>query len=68
MSATKLEQAVQAAFTDEALRSRIVSEGPVALADILEELEAREAARSLGGRVTEIEHELVIQRATNGWL
>ncbi len=68
MSATKMERAVQAAFSDEALRARIVNEGPVVLADVLDEIEAREAARSLGGRVEAIEHELVVRGATNGWI
>ena len=67
MEATKMEEAVRAAFGNEALKARIVNEGPVALADVLEELEAREAARSLGGRIAQLDDELTVQRASNGW-
>ena len=63
----ELEQAVREGFANEAMKARVVSEGPVALSDVLNELEARKAARTLTGRITEIESELVVQRAANGW-
>ena len=68
MEATKIEEAVRAAFSDEALKSRIVNEGPVVLADVLEELEAREAAKSLGGRIAQLDDELTVQQASDGWI
>ena len=67
MRIAQIEQAVRAGFTDEELRVRIVTEGPVALTDVLEELEARRAARTLTGRVVELESELIVQRASNAW-
>lgn len=68
MDAVKMEAAVRAAFSSEALKARMVNEGPVALVDVLEELEAREAAKSLGARVDQLDHELTVQRAANAWL
>ena len=67
MRISGIESAVKAGLQDAELRARIVNEGPVALSDVLEELEAREAARTLTGRVVEIESELKVQRASNGW-
>ena len=62
-----IEKAVRSGLADEELKARIVNEGPVALADIMEEMEARKAARTLTGRVTELESELTVQRASNAW-
>ena len=67
MRMAEIERAVRAGFSDKELRSRIVTEGPVALTDVLEEMEARRAARTLTGRVVELESELIVQRASNGW-
>jgi acyl-coenzyme A synthetase/AMP-(fatty) acid ligase len=64
----EIETAVREGFANEELKARIINEGPVALSDVLDELKAREAARTLTGRVHELESELVVQRASNGWL
>jgi hypothetical protein len=68
MRISEIEQAVRAGLADKELKARIVNEGPVALSDVLVEIEAREAARTLTGRVVEMDSELKVQRATNGWL
>lgn len=68
MHISEIENAVIAGLADADLKARIVNEGPVALSDILAEREAREAATTLTGRVTELESELKVQRATNGWI
>lgn len=62
-----IEQVVRTGFASEELKARIANEGPVVLSDVLSEMEAREAARTLTGRMAEIESELVVQRAANGW-
>ena len=64
----EIEKAVRIGLADEQLKARIVSEGPVALTDVLDELEARRAARTLTGRALEVESELTVQRASNRWL
>jgi hypothetical protein len=68
MRISDIEQAVRAGLADEELKARIVNEGPVALSDIFMEIEAREAARTLTGRAVEMDSELKVQRATNGWI
>ena len=68
MRISEIENAVRAGLADEELKARIVNEGPVALSDIMSELEAREAARTLTGRSIEVESELKVQRAANGWV
>jgi hypothetical protein len=68
MRISEIEQAVRAGLADKQLKARIVNEGPVALSDVLMEMEARDAARTLTGRVVELDSELKVQRATNGWL
>jgi hypothetical protein len=68
MRISEIESAVRAGLADKELKARIVNEGPVALSDILMEIEAREAARTLTGRAIEMDSELKVQRATNGWL
>ena len=67
MRTIDVEQAIQSAFSSEDLRARIVNEGPVALSDVLEGLELREAAVTLAGRVKGLESELTVQRATDWW-
>ena len=67
MHISEIESAVMAGLADEDLRARIVSEGPVALNDILVEIEARKAALTLTGRVDEIEGEIKVQRAASEW-
>jgi len=59
---------VRAGLADKELKARIVNERPVALSDIMSEFETREAARTLTGRAIEVESELKVQRATNGWI
>jgi len=68
MHISEIENAVMAGLADADLKARIVNEGPVALSDVLAERDAREAALTLTGRVAELESELKVQRATNGWL
>ena len=68
MRISEIESAVRAGLADEEIKARIVNEGPVALSDILSELEAREAAKSLTGRSIEIDSELKVQRTANGWI
>jgi hypothetical protein len=68
MHISEIESAVRTGLVDGDLKARIVNEGPVALSDLLAEREAREAALTLTGRVTELESELKVQRATNGWI
>ncbi len=68
MNIGEIEKAVRSGFSSEEIKSRIVSEGPVALADVLGELEARKAAETLTGRAVELESELKVQQATNGWI
>ena len=63
----EIEQAVRMGFANDELRARIVNEGPVALTDVLNEAEARNAARTLTGRVVEIESELTVQRSSAAW-
>ena len=67
MRINEIEKVVREGLASDELRARIVNEGPVALSDILEELEAREAARTLTGRAVEIESEIKVQRATEKW-
>ena len=68
MRINEIEKVVREGLASDEFRARIVNEGPVALSDILEELEAREAARTLTGRAVEIESELTVQRAEARWL
>ena len=68
MRISELEQAVRTGLADQELKARIVNEGPVALSDILQEIDARDAARTLTGRATEMDSELKVQRATNAWV
>ncbi|MDA1035505.1 MAG: hypothetical protein O3B65_01325 [Chloroflexi bacterium] len=67
MRINEIEKVVREGLASDEIRARIVNEGPVALSDIFEELEAREAARTLTGRAVEIESELTVQRASMGW-
>lgn len=67
MRINEIEKVVREGLASDELRARIVNEGPVALSDIIGELEAREAARTLTGRVVEIESELKSQRAADFW-
>ncbi len=67
MRIEQIEKVIREGFADEELKARIINEGPVALADLLEEIEARKAAMTLTGRVDEIDGELRVQRASNRW-
>lgn len=68
MRISEIEQAVRTGLANTELKARIVNEGPVAISDMLIEIEAREAAQTLTGRAIEMDSELKVQRATNGWL
>jgi hypothetical protein len=50
----EVELAVRKTHADGKFRARIVNEGPVALADMLNEVQARRAARTLTGLVAGI--------------
>ncbi|MBM3940840.1 MAG: hypothetical protein FJ318_08155 [SAR202 cluster bacterium] len=67
MRTIEMEKAVREAFANRPIPSRIVPEGPVALADVLKEMEGRKAAVTLSGRAARIEGELVAQRAAEAW-
>ena len=64
MHISEIESAVVASLVDGDLKARIVNEGPVALSDILAEREARRAALTLTGRVTELEREIILRRSS----
>ena len=67
MRTIDVERAIQSAFSSEDLRARIVNEGPVALSDVLKELELRQAATTLAGHVKALDSELAAQRAVDFW-